>query len=96
MTGFLTVTDNFSRPLKFFQVLIADTNTGTTKNIRFHWRIKEFQNWGALSRRGKILRSGVCFETPSHIPYVSVVRLENKIQIENIACWLKSKYMIVT
>ena len=37
------------------------------------WRIPEFQNGGgggavpARSRRGRIFRSGVCCDTPSHI-----------------------------
>ena len=58
------------------------------------WRIQEFRNLGAWSRRGRILRHGVCFEAPSHIPYVFVLRV-NKIHIVNVVCWLKSKYMRV-
>ena len=50
---------------------------------------------GAQSRRGRIPRSGVCFEAPSHIPYVLVVRVVNKIHIINIVFWPKSKYMRV-
>ena len=68
MTGFLTVIDNFLRPHKFFQDLIADFNTGTTKNIRSHAVAdKGVSKPGAGSRRGRILRSEVCFETPSHM-----------------------------
>ena len=42
----------------------------------------------ARSRRGKILRSGICFEPPSHmyIPYVFVARVLNKTHILNILC----------
>ena len=58
-------------------------------------RIQEFQNWGAQSRRGRIPKSGGCFEAPSHIPYVLVVRVVNKIHIINIVFWPKSKYMRV-
>ena len=44
------------------------------------WRIQEFQNGrgGVQSRRGRIFRSGVCFDAPSHIPYVFVARVVNK------------------
>ena len=45
---------------------------------------------------GRIFRSGVCFDAPSHIPYVFVVRVVNKIHIVNIVCWLKSKFIYVT
>ena len=34
---------------------------------------------GARSRRGRIFRSGVCFDAPSNIPYVFVARVVNKI-----------------
>ena len=34
-----------------------------------------------------------CFDAPSHIPYAFVVRVENKIDIINIACLLK--YIII-
>ena len=37
------------------------------------------------------LRSGVCFDAPSHIPYVFVVKVLNKVHIVNIVCRLKSK-----
>ena len=36
------------------------------------------------SRRGRIFRSGVCFDAPSHIPYVFVARVVNKIHNVNI------------
>ena len=59
------------------------------------WRIKEFQNWGAQFRRSRILRSGVCFDASSHIPFVFVVRVVNKVHIVNIVCGLKSKWVRV-
>ena len=59
------------------------------------WRIQEFQNGGARSRRGTIFRSGVCFDAPSNIPYVFVARVVNKIHNINIVNWVKSKYMRV-
>ena len=36
------------------------------------------------SRCGRIFRSGVCFDAPSHIPYLFVARVVNKINIVNI------------
>ena len=30
-----------------------------------------------------------CFNAPLHIPYAMVVRLENTINIVNIACWFQ-------
>ena len=45
--------------------------------------------------RGRIFRSGVCFDALSHIPYVFVARVVNKIHNVNIVYWLKSKYMRV-
>ena len=60
------------------------------------WRIQEFQHRGARSRRGRILKSWVCFEAPLHMPYVFVVRVVNKLHVVNIVCWLKSsKYIRV-
>ena len=50
---------------------------------------------GARSRRGRIFRSGVSFDAPSHIPYVFVARVVNKIHNVNIVYWQKSKYMRV-
>ena len=50
------------------------------------WRIQEFKNRGARSRRGIILRPGDCFDAPSHIPYAFVLKVENKIHIVIIAC----------
>ena len=49
----------------------------------------------APSRFGRILRSGVCFEAPSHIPYIFVVTVVNKIHILNIESRLKSMCMRV-
>ena len=48
---------------------------------------------GARSHRGRILRSKVCSDALSHIPYVFVWRVVNNIHIVNTACWLKSKYL---
>ena len=40
--------------------------------------------WFRQSRRGRIFRSGLCFDAPSHILYVFVVRVVNKIHNVNI------------
>ena len=45
--------------------------------------------------RGRIFRSGVCFDVPSHILYVFVARVVNKIHNINTVYLLKSKYMRV-
>ena len=54
--------------------------------------------WSSESQRGpsvvKIFRSGVCFDAPSHIPYLFVAREVNKINNVNIVYWLKSKYPV--
>ena len=39
---------------------------------------------GAWSRRGRIFRSWVCFDAPSHIPYVFAARVVNEIHNVNI------------
>ena len=57
---------------------------GTTKKDHVQWRIQEFQNGGARSRRGRIFRFRICFDAPSHIPYVFVAREVNKIHNVNI------------
>ena len=45
--------------------------------------------------RGRILKSGVCFDhTPSHIRYIFEARVVNKIHIENIVSWLKSRVIV--
>ena len=49
-------------------------------------RIQEFQNGGARSRRGRILRSKVCFDASLLLPYVFVRRVVNNIHIVNTAC----------
>ena len=56
----------------------------TVTYIKTQWRIQEFQNQGARSRRGRILRSVFCFDAPLHIHYVFVARVMNKIHIVNI------------
>ena len=43
------------------------------------WRIQEFQGGG----RDRIFRSGACFDAPSHIPYLFVARVVNKINNVN-------------
>ena len=43
-----------------------------------------FKTGGGGSRRGRIFRPGVCFDAPSHIPYVLVARVVNKIHNVNI------------
>ena len=50
---------------------------------------------GGRSLRGRIFRSGVCFDAPSHIPYVFEARVVNKIQNVNIVYLLISKDMRV-
>ena len=65
----------------------------TSKFHHSQARIQEFQNGGARSRRGRILRSKICFDASLHIPYVFVRRVVNNIHIVNTACWLKSKYL---
>ena len=43
------------------------------------------RGWGVgRSRRGRIFRSRVCFDAPSHIPYLFVARVVNKINNVNI------------
>ena len=39
---------------------------------------------GGRSRRGRNFRSGYCFDAPSHIPYLFVARVVNKINNVNI------------
>ena len=48
---------------------------------------------GARSRRARIFRFRICFDVPSHIPYVFVARVLNKIHNVNIVYWLISKYI---
>ena len=54
---------------------------GQTDDVQ--WRIQE-RGEGARSRRGRIFRSGVSVDAPSHIPYVFVARSVNKIHNVNI------------
>lgn len=65
------------------------------RDIRQRW-IKEFRNRGFLSRRGRFLM--VCGLLLCPFKYILcfwffVARVDNMIQIANIACWLKLKYM---
>ena len=62
--------------------------------VGIQWRIQEIQNQEVRSWRGWILRSWICFDAPSHIPFF-VARVVNKIHNVNIVYWLKSKYMRV-
>ena len=60
--------------------------------VKFQWRISRNFKTG---ERGRILRSGVCFDrAPSHIRYIFVVRVVNKIHTVNIVCWLKSPVIV--
>ena len=43
----------------------------------------------------EFLGSWDCFDATLHIPYIFIVRVENKIHIVNISCWLWLKYMRV-
>ena len=43
----------------------------------------------AVQARYNFFRSGDGFDPPLHLPYISVVRVENKIHIVNIECWLQ-------
>ena len=59
----------------------------------YQWRIQEFQNGGAgCPGAVEFLDLGVCFDAPSHIPYVFVARVVNKIHNINTVYLLKSKY----
>ena len=46
---------------------------------------------GAIPARQNILRSGVCFDASSHLPYAFVVRVVNNINIVNIVKIYKNK-----
>ena len=48
--------------------------------MEYQWWLQEFQNGGGAVP----FRSGVCFDAPSHIPYVFVARVVNKIHNVNI------------
>ena len=58
------------------------TNVGTP--IQVMYCLQEFQNGKTGEGRGRIFRSGVCFDAPTHIPYVFVARVVNKIHKVNI------------
>ena len=47
---------------------------------------QEFKNRGRGPGAAQFLRSEDCFNALSYIPYAFVMRVENKIQIVNIAC----------
>ena len=65
------------------------------RNVAISGGSRNFKTGGARSRRGRIFRSGVCFDAPSHILYVFVARVVNKIHNINTDYLLKSKYMCV-
>ena len=48
---------------------------------------------GARSQRVKFLRSEI-FYTPSQIRYVFLVKVDNNMQILNIACWQQLSYYV--
>ena len=55
------------------------------KDYKTQWRIQKFQNGeGGGPGAVEFLRSGVCFDATSHIPYVFVARVVNKIHNVNI------------
>ena len=60
-------------------------------------RSRNFGTRGHSPGAVEFLGSGVCFDAPSQIPYVFVVRLEKKIHTVHIACWLQLhvQYMLV-
>ena len=43
----------------------------------------------------ELLEPGVCFDPPPNIPHFFLVRVENKMHIVYIACWLQLKYVRV-
>ena len=43
----------------------------------------------------EFLRSGGCFDAPSHIPYGFVVRVEGKLNIANIVCWFNESIHVL-
>ena len=89
---FTDVTKGFPYFSLLLKYIIFNCPNSLIRNID-QARIQEFQNGGARSRRGRILRSKVCFDASLHIPYVFVRRVVNNIHILNTACWLKSKYL---
>ena len=56
---------------------------------------RNFKTGGCSSGAVEFLGMGFCLEATSHIPYVFVVRVVNKIHVVNIVSWLKSKFMRV-
>ena len=83
--------------VRFMPVMMRNIQTRnvfcfrTLRILVCQWRIQEFQNRGVRFRRGRFLRSGVCFNAPSHIPYVFVARVVNKIyciQIQSISIYV--------
>ena len=69
----------------FFQPMPRETEEMTLVRFTcYSGGSRNFKTGGGRSRRGGILKSGVCFDVPSHIPYVFVARVVNKIHNLNI------------
>ena len=50
------------------------------------WRIQEFQDRGRGHGAVGFFESRDCFDVPSHMPSVLVVKVENEMHILNTAC----------
>ena len=59
---------------------IQRSNVSTTEKIWFSGGSRNLRTGGAVQ-----LRSGECFDAPSHIFYAFIRRVENKVHIVNIA-----------
>ena len=55
---------------------------------------RNFITGGCCLAAACMLGSGVCFHAPSQVPYSFLVRVESKIHILQIACWLQLKYYL--
>ena len=75
---FFSVKMHLSNALKV--CIMSVYNSGGFRNCRTGGR-----GPGAV----EFLRSGDCFDAPSHISYALLVKVENIINIENIACRLQ-------
>ena len=87
-------THNLFALLLWYQLFIKDSIVLSLLYLfvcLFQWRIQELKNGGGRGP-GAV---EFCFDNPSHIPYVLVDRVVNKIHNVNIVYWLKSKYMRV-
>ena len=66
MSTFVYCTEN-SVWQQFFFNMLTSKKLVQAAFVHLQRRIQEFEHRGALSRRGRILRSGVCFDAPSHM-----------------------------